>query len=336
MDTQGYTETWLEMMDLSSTQLTFSDMECSVSQGLKLIAVDDYQTRIVVNFKSSYNYSSSPEFPTNFVIAGHPPAEDGSIMHMLAIAPMSIDIDGDLVVRDSLSPFWIADEIAEFELNAKIEEERTFLEKVVNSFVEYPILLLLPMAILVILAIFSLRRYNQSSLDLDSIFDEEEVEEENILDTNIEDYEDDLDDYDIEDESDTYLDETEEEITEIELENTSSIKKRKRVVRKKESTSLSNLASKTTEAPVRTSRKRLSSNLSNNNDRSITKTKKRTLKSDQNLTEKVERTQIRTRAVKTENLESKPKSRRVRKVSTKVDEMDIALEKITSKLKEEE
>ena len=71
-------------------------------------------------------------------------------------------------------------------------------------------------------------------------------------------------------------------------------------------------------------------------DRSITKTKKRTLKSDQNLTEKVERTQIRTRAVKTENLESKPKSRRVRKVSTKVDEMDVALEKITSKLKEEE
>lgn len=336
LDTQGYTETWLEMIDLSSTQLTFSDMECSISQGLKLIAVDDYQTRIVVNFKSSYNYSSSPEFPTNFVIAGHPPAEDGSIMHMLAIAPMSIDIDGDLVVRDSLSPFWIADEIAEFELNAKIVEERTFLEKVVNSFVEYPILLLIPMAILVILAIFSLRRYNQSSLDLDSIFDEEEVEEENILDTNIEDYEDDLDDYDIEDESDTYLDETEEEITEIELENTSSIKKRKRVVRKKESTSLSNLASKTTEAPVRTSRKRLSSNLSNNNDRSITKTKKRTLKSDQNLTEKVERTQIRTRAVKTENLESKPKSRRVRKVSTKVDEMDIALEKITSKLKEEE
>ena len=222
-----YTETWLEMMDISSTQLISSGIECSVIQGMKLIAVDDYQTRIVVNFKSTYNYTSNPEFPTNFVIAGHPPAEDGSIMHMLPIAPMSIDIDGDLVVQDSLSPFWIADEIAEFELNAKIVEERTFLEKVVNSFVEYPILLLFPMAILIILAIISLRRYNQSNLDLDSIFDEEEIEEENILDTNIEDYDDDLEDYDIEDGLDASVDETEKEKTEMELENNSTMKREK-------------------------------------------------------------------------------------------------------------
>ena len=337
LNTLDYTETWLEMMDISSTQLISRGMECIVSQGLKLIAVDDYQTRIVVNFKSSYNYTSNPQFPTNFVIAGHPPAEDGSIMHMLPIAPMSIDIDGDLIVQDSLSPFWIADEIAEFELNAKIVEERTFLEKVVNSFVEYPILLLFPMAILIILAIVSLRRYNQSSLDLDSIFDEEEIEEENMLDTNIEDFDDDLEDYDIEEELETSVDEAEEEITEIELERTSPAKNRKRVVRKKESTrSLSNLDAESIEAPVRTSRKRLSSNLSNNNDSPVTKTKKRTLKSSQNLTEKVEQTKIRTRAVKTENIDSKPKTRRVRKVSTKVDEMDIALEKITSQLNEEE
>ena len=337
LDTQGYTNTWLEMMDISNTQLASSGMECSVSEGLRLIAVDDYQTRIVVNFKSSYNYTSNPEFPTNFVITGHPPAEDGSIMHMLAIAPMSIDIDGDLVVGDSLSPFWIADEIAEFELNAQIVETKTFLEKVVNSFVEYPILLLFPMAILVILVIISLRRYNQSSLDLDSIFDEEEIEEEKMLDTNIEDYDDDLEDYDIEDELDTSVDEIEEERTDIELENTSPVQNRKRVVRKKQTTkSVSNLGSESNEVPVRTSRKRVSSNLSKKNDGPITKTKKRTLKSGSNLTEKVEQTKIRTRAVKTENLESKPKTRRVRKVSTKIDEMDIALEKITSQLNEEE
>ena len=337
LNTLDYTETWLEMMDISSTQLISSGIECSVIQGMKLIAVDDYQTRIVVNFKSTYNYTSNPEFPTNFVIAGHPPAEDGSIMHMLPIAPMSIDIDGDLVVQDSLSPFWIADEIAEFELNAKIVEERTFLEKVVNSFVEYPILLLFPMAILIILAIISLRRYNQSNLDLDSIFDEEEIEEENILDTNIEDYDDDLEDYDIEDGLDASVDETEKEKTEMELENNSTMKKRKRVVRKKESTkSLSNLASESKEAPVRTTRKKVSSKLSLNNDGPITKTKKRTLKSNANSAENDNQLKIRTRTVKTENLDSKPKTRRVRKVSTKVDEMDIALEKITSQLNEEE
>ena len=163
LDNQGYTDTWLEMMELVS-QLVSYGMECSVSEGLKLIAVDDYQTRIVVNFKSSFNYTSA-SISTNFVIAGHPPAEDSSIMHMLTIAPMSINIDGDLVERTHLA-LLIADEIADFQLNAKIVEERTFLEKVVNSFVEYPILLLFPMAILVFLAIITLRRFNQSSLDL--------------------------------------------------------------------------------------------------------------------------------------------------------------------------
>ena len=72
LDTQGYTETWLEMMDLSSTQLTFSDMECSVSQGLGNSSSRRLSNKDIVNFKSSYNYSSGPEFPTNFVIAGHP------------------------------------------------------------------------------------------------------------------------------------------------------------------------------------------------------------------------------------------------------------------------
>ncbi|MGB0264986.1 MAG: WD40 repeat domain-containing protein [Candidatus Poseidoniaceae archaeon] len=337
LDIQGYTDTWLEMMELSNTQLVSNGVECSVSEGLRLIAVDDYQTRIIVNFKSSYNYTSDPEFPTKFVIAGHPPAEDGSIMHELAIAPMSINIDGDLVERDSLSPFWKVDEIAEFQLNAKIMEERTLLEKVVNSFVEYPILLLFPMAILVILAIISLRRYNQSSLDLDAIFDEEEIEEENMLDSNIEDFDEDLEDYDIEDELDITADERENEIAEIESDTIPPVQNRKRVVRKKESTkSVSSSGSESKEAPVRTSRKKVSSNLSKNNDGPITKTKKRTLKSNANSTGNANQPKIKTRAVKTENLDSKPKTRRVRKVSKQADEMDIALEKITSKLSKEE
>ena len=337
LDNQGYTDTWLEMMELSNTQLVSYGMECSVSEGLKLIAVDDYQTRIVVNFKSSFNYTSNLEFPTNFVIAGHPPAEDGSIMHMLAIAPMSINIDGDLVERDSLSPFWITDEIADFQLNAKIVEERTFLEKVVNSFVEYPILLLFPMAILVFLAIITLRRLNQSSLDLDSIFDEEEIEEENMLDSNIEDYDEDLDDYDIEDELDITADEEEYAMAEIESEKISPVQNKKRVVRKKASTkSVSSLGSESKDAPVRTSRKKVPSNLSKNIDGPITKTKKRTLKSNANSTENDNQPKVRTRAVKTENLDTKPKTRRVRKVSKQADEMDIALEKITSKIIEEE
>ena len=337
MDTQGYTDTWIEMMDLGNTQLATNSMECSVSDGLKLIAVDDYQTRIVINFKSSYNYTSNLEFPTNFVITGHPPAQDGSIMHMLAIAPMSIKIDGDLVEKDSLSPFWIADEIADFQLNAKIVEERTFLEKVVDSFVNYPILLLFPMAILVILAIISLRRYNQSSLNLDSIFDEEEIEEENILDSNIEENDEELEDYDIEDELDITADEREDEMAEIETEKIPPVQNRKRVVRKKQSIkSVSSLGSELKEAPVRTSRKKVSSNLSKNNDGPITKTKKRPLKSNANSTEHGNQPKVRTRIVKTENLEPKPKTKRVRKVSKQTDEMDKALQKITSKLNEKE
>ena len=337
LDTQSYTETWLDMMDISSTELTPSNMECSISEGLKLIAVDDYQTRIVVNFKSSFNYTENLEFPTNFVIAGHPPAEDGSIMHMLAIAPISINIDGDLVEADSLSPFWITDEIADFQLNAKVVEERTFVEKVVNSFVEHPILLLFPMAILVIIAIISLRRYNESSLDLDSIFDEEKIEEENLLDSNIEDYDEDLEDYDIEEELDISSDEREDEMAEIDSVTNPSVQNRRRVVRKKESNkSVSSLDSESKEAPVRTTRKKVSSNLSLKNDGPITKTKKRTLKSNANSAKNDNQLKVRTRTVKTENLDSKPKTRRVRKVSKQADEMDIALEKITSKLNEEE
>ena len=106
--------------------------------------------------------------------------------------------------------------------------------------------------------------------------------------------------------------------------------------RKSRQNSLSNLASESKEAPVRTTRKKVSSKLSLNNDGPITKTKKRTLKSNANSAENDNQLKIRTRTVKTENLDSKPKTRRVRKVSTKVDEMDIALEKITSQLNEEE
>ena len=133
------------------------------------------------------------------------------------------------------------------------------------------------------------------------------------------------------------MDETAEETYEIELQNNTPVQKRKRVVRKKESkNSLSNSVSESREAPVRSSRKRVSSNPSQDSDGPITKSKKRTLKSDANLTKTVDQPKIRTRAVKTENLESKPKTRRVRKATTQIDEMDMALERITSQLNEEE
>ena len=76
---------------------------------LKLIAVVDYQTRIVVHF-NHYNYASNPNFLLILSL---------QVIHLLntlnnahvTYRTMSIDIDGDLVVQDSLSPFWIADEM---------------------------------------------------------------------------------------------------------------------------------------------------------------------------------------------------------------------------------
>ena len=115
------------------------------------------------------------------------------------------------------------------------------------------------------------------------------------------------------------------------------VQNKKRVVRKKASKkSVSSLGSESKDAPVRSSRKKVPSNLSKNIDGPITKTKKRTLKSNANSTENDNQPKVRTRAVKTENLDTKPKTRRVRKVSKQADEMDIALEKITSKIIEEE
>jgi len=338
LDAQGYAETWIEMMELSSSDLVSNNTACSVTDGMKLIAVDDFQTSIVINFKSSFNYTSVPQFPAEFTITGHPPAQDGSIIHVLAISPMAIEIDGDLVVQDTLSPFWISDLMADFTLNAEVIEEKTFIEKMFNSFIEYPILLLIPIAILVILAIISLRKYNQTNLNLDSIFDEEDIEDENLLDSNIEDYDDDVEDYEIDNASYPQTDYADEKIQENTSENTESKGRRKRVVRKKESTKSSgSLDSNSHQPTVRTKRKKVSTNLSEDSNDEPTKiTKKRKLKSEHRPAENLEQTKIRKRTVKTENLEVKPTTRRVRKVSKQVDEMDLALKKLTSKVSEEE
>ena len=128
------------------------------------------------------------------------------------------------------------------------------------------------------------------------------------------------------------------QIQENTSENAESKDRRKRVVRKKESTKSSrSLDSNSQQPTVRTKRKKVSTNhLEDSNVEPTKITKKRKLKSEHRPAQNLEQTKIRKRAVKTENLEVKPTTRRVRKVSKQVDEMDLALEKLTSKVSEEE
>ena len=227
-----------------------------------------------------------------------------------------------------------------------IVEEPSISEKISNSFRAFPILWLIPMLLLVVAAIAVLRKYNENKMDFQTLFEDDDVEEQSEIDelsgsededfdeTETNPYAQDEDEYDSEfvEDSDDYVegilqtDDVEKDSKEI-IEKSS--KKRKSVTT---SSSVDFSQQSQNEESSKPSKNVVSKKAQLNKDGPITTTKRRTLKSSQEETTRVPKK----RAVKTQNLAHKPTKRKVKKVTQSVDDMDIALAKITSQIRIEE
>ena len=136
----------------------------------------------MIEFQSDFLFTDLPNYPLEMTIAGHPIAQRGSITHNLEQSPMSINVGGELRTSDSLSPFWVSDAIAEFTIEEIIVEEPSISEKISNSFRAFPILWLIPMLLLVVAAIAVLRKYNENKMDFQTLFEDDDLEEQSEID----------------------------------------------------------------------------------------------------------------------------------------------------------
>lgn len=346
LDDGFYRDSWSDIIELDSGIIEGNSTNCKVISGMKLVAVDDYQTRIVIEFQSDFLFTDQPDYPLGITIAGHPLAQRGSITHNLEQSPMSINVGGELRTSDSLSPFWVSDSIAEFTIEEIIVEEPSISEKISNSFRAYPILWLLPMMLLVVVSIAALRKYNENKIDFDALFQDDEVDnqsENSELSASVDDDFDetethlsakDDDEYGSEYGEDSYdyveeISQTDDEIKDSEDIIEKPVRKRKSVTA---TTSVDFSQPSQDEELPKVSKKVVSKKAQLNKDGPITTTKRRTLKSSEDKNTSVPKK----RAVKTQNLGHKPAKRKVRKVAQSVDDMDVALAKITSQTRIEE
>ena len=346
LDDGFYRDSWSDIIEFDSGIIEGNSTTCQVISGMKLVAVDDYQTRIVIEFKSDFLFTDQPNYPLGMTIAGHPLAQRGSITHNLEQSPMSINVGGELRTSDSLSPFWVSDSIAEFTIEEIIVEEPSISEKISNSFRAYPILWLIPMMLLVIVSVALLRKYNESKMDFDTLFEDDDVDNQSENDELSGSENDDFDEtetlpyaqyeyqYDSDHVEDSY--DYDEGISQTDDDNNNSKDIIEKSVRKRKSVTTTSSVdfsqqSQKEESP-KVSKKVVSKKAQLNKDGPITTTKRRTLKSSQDETTSVPKK----RAVKTQNLAQKPPKRKVRKVTQSVDDMDVALAKITSQTRIEE
>ena len=346
LDDGFYRDSWSDIIEFDSGIIEGNSTTCQVISGMKLVAVDDYQTRIVIEFKSDFLFTDQPNYPLEMTIAGHPLAQRGSITHNLEQSPMSINVGGELRTSDSLSPFWVSDSIAEFTIEEIIVEEPSISEKISNSFRAYPILWLIPMMLLVVVSLAILRKYNENKMDFDILFEDDDVdnqsendelsdsEDDNFDETETHPYTQDDDDYDSEyvEDSNDY----DEGISQPDDHKNDSKDIIEKAVRKRKpvttSSSVDFSQQSQKEVSPKVSKKVVSKKAQLNKNGPITTTKRRTLKSSQDETTSVPKK----RAVKTQNLAHKPAKRKVRKVTQSVDDMDVALAKITSQTRIEE
>lgn len=174
MNENHFISSWKNVIQLSSGQLVDGHVECEVERGMTLVAQVDYNTNVAITYVLVFNLSDELTHPFEFTLQSQPTATDSSLAQHAEMHPIDVTARSSKSSVVYWSPWWIVQGDLQLTLEEEVEKEPGIFGKIIETFVDYPILLLpiFGFAIMGILGI--IRRKNAIDLDLD---DEEEYVE---------------------------------------------------------------------------------------------------------------------------------------------------------------
>ena len=174
MNENHFISSWKNVIQLSSGQLIDGHVECEVERGMTLVAQVDYNTNVAITYVLVFNLSDELTHPFEFTLQSQPTATDSSLAQHAEMHPIDVTARSSKSSVVYWSPWWIVQGDLQLTLEEEVEKEPGIFGKIIETFVDYPILLLpiFGFGIMGILGI--IRRKNAIDLDLD---DEEEYVE---------------------------------------------------------------------------------------------------------------------------------------------------------------
>jgi WD40 repeat protein len=175
MNQNHYTSSWKDAIQMSSGQLTDARVECSVERGMAFTAVSDQKTHIAITYTIFFNLSDTVTYPLEFNIRSQPKSTDASLAQHAELHPIDVTAYSSASKEFYYSPWWVSEGELSVTLEEVVKEEPGIGTKVIEGFVDNPILFA-PVILLVAGAfVVLMRTKNAMDLELD-MDDEDEVE----------------------------------------------------------------------------------------------------------------------------------------------------------------
>lgn len=178
MNKNHFMSSWKNVIQLTSGQLTDGHVECEVEQGMTLVAQVDYTTQVSVTFVLVFNLSEQLTHPFDFTLQSQPTATDSSLAQHAEMHPIDVTAKSTDSSPVYWSPWWIIEGELTISLEEELEEEPSFFGKVVDVFIDYPILFVPVFGIFIVALLGLIRRKNAIDLDFDDDVAEPREDEE--------------------------------------------------------------------------------------------------------------------------------------------------------------
>lgn len=182
MNKNHFITAWKNVIQLSSGQLVDGHVECEVERGMTLVAQIDYTTQVSVTYVLVFNLSEQLTHPFEFVLQSQPTSTDSSLAQHAEMHPIDVTVKSIKSTAVYWSPWWIIEGELPIMLEEEFEEEPSFLGKVLNGFIDYPILLLPVVAFFIMGILGIIRKKNSIELDFDDDEDADSMEGEHEID----------------------------------------------------------------------------------------------------------------------------------------------------------
>ena len=197
IDIEDRIDTWRSTISLSSGSLGEAVVQCQVTDGLQLWAIDDHKSPIELDISVTYIIKTDINLPLTVTILYQPEPSDGAISWLAPQHPVAIVLDGDRGIGDELALWHVVSGPVELSMNQRVIEDPTLIE-VGASLALHPLSISLYLFISLIGVLVWLRRSNEIDMvlfehEMSDEEDEEDSTEEEVVE---EDYEDDsIDNY---------------------------------------------------------------------------------------------------------------------------------------------
>lgn len=166
---------------MSSGQLTDARVECSVERGMAFTAVSDQKTHIAVTYSIYFNLSDPVSYPLEFNIRTQPKSTDASLAQHAELHPIDVTAYSSESNEFYYSPWWVSEGELSITLEEVVKEQPGIATKVIEGFIDNPILFA-PVILLLAGAVVLLMR-TKNAIDLELDLDvEDEVESGTISD----------------------------------------------------------------------------------------------------------------------------------------------------------